>query len=331
MNQFRNFVFIVLLFSLIQCGASKLEEGDDLYNQKNYNQAITSYLEYKKANPDDKSVNPKIALSYMNKGNQLYKNTRNVETFSGNYEKAQNFLESGITAPQHKEEYSDLLYDLALAYKKAQSENTLQQEQYFDYTLDYLSLALDYNPNNKKADSLLSKIYQDNFQEMYNKGVQFYERAQKERNNADLYLSAENYLAKAVAFSFGDEQAQKYLSKARQNTLGILKSHYPLSFCVPAYKKDNSTFFVDITAQNFSTEAITFELSKLKLTSFEGEVFEIDSKKSAELEKTIADKTVIEPRKRIEGQLVFSIKADARLETISYIIDDKNTVKKYFP
>jgi tetratricopeptide (TPR) repeat protein len=331
MNRIYAFVFLVLTIFLVQCSGSKLEEGDDLYNQGNYSQAINSYLEYKKSNPDDKSVNPKIALSYMHKGNQLYKKTRNIETFNGNFKRAQDILETGFTVPQHKKEYSDLLYELAVAYKKTPSENTLQKEQYFDYTLDYLSLALDYNPDNKKADSLISKIYQDNFQQMFDKGVQFYDRAQKEKNNPDLYLSAESYLSKAVAFSFGDEQAEKYLSKTRQKTLGILKSHHPISFCVPAYKIDKGIVFIDLTAQNFSNEPINFELSKLKLTSFDGEVFDIDLQKTKALEKAIVDKTVIAPRKRIDGQLIFSIKPNVRLETISYQVDDKNSVIKYFP
>ncbi len=142
MNQLSLLIFLMFAFFLLQCGGSKLEEGDQLYAEGNFSHALNNYLSYKRDNPQDKSVNPRIALSYMNRGKELYEKKHNIESFSGNFEKATKFLGDGFTQADHKLQYSQLLYDLAYAYKKARPQNEIQKEQYFNNTLDYLSLAL---------------------------------------------------------------------------------------------------------------------------------------------------------------------------------------------
>jgi len=331
MKQIILVAIILITFFILQCGGSKLEEGDQQYAEGNYTHALNNYMSYKKDNPQDKSINPRIALSYMNRGKELYKKTRNIDTFSGNFEKANKFLKEGFTSPDHKSQYSELLYDLALAYKDTKPQNEIQKEQHFNNTLDYLALSLEANESNQKADSLLNQIYDENFQKMFDKGTAFFNRAKKERNNPDLYLSAERYLIKAVEFNPGSDEAEKYLSNTRKQTLGILQSNYPFSFCVPNYKKQSKIVFIDFTVQNFSTETIVFELDNLELISDMGEVFKIDLKKTAELENAFVDKTKLEPRKRINGQMVFSFASGKNIESISYNYNDETVISKYFP
>lgn len=331
MKQSTFLIFFIFTFFLLQCGGSKLEEGDQQYAQGNYTKALNSYMSYKNDNPHDKSINPRIALSYMNKGKELYAKTHNIETFSGNFEKANNFLGEGFTLPDHKLQYSELLYELAHAYKVTKPQNEIQKEQYFNNSLDFLALSLEANDNNQKADSLLSLIYDENFQKMFEKGTTFYNRAKKERNNPDLYLSAERYLTKAVEFDPGNEEAEKYLNSARKQTLGILQSNYPLSFCVPNFKQKANFVFIDFTIQNFSTEAIIFEMDKLEITSDAGEIFKVDLKKTTELEKAFIDKTKLQPRKRVDGQIVFSLAPDTKIESLSYNYNDETVFTKYFP
>ncbi|KAA3613186.1 MAG: DUF4352 domain-containing protein [Calditrichaeota bacterium] len=330
MKQLVLLIFIVSTFFLLQCGGSKLEEGDQQYAQKKYTHALNNYLAYKKDNPQDESVNSKIALSYMNRGKELYTKTRNIETFSGNFEKANKFLGNGFSTTEHKNEYSELLFDLALAYKATKPQNEIQKEQYFSNTLDYLAMALDNNENNYKADSLLNQIYDENFQKMYDKGIAFYNRAKKERNNPDLYLSAERYLKQAVEFNSASEEAEKYLSKTRKETIGILQSNYPFSFCVPNYQKKANIVYIDFTIQNFSTETITFEMDKLQLISTMGDAYKVDLKKTEELENAFVDKTKLEPRKMVDGQIAFVFAKDAQIESLNYFYEDKE-ITKYFP
>lgn len=329
----KHILFLIFVSSLliIQCGGSQLEEGDVSYSKGQYTQALNNYLAYKKSNPDDKGVNAKIALAYMNRGRELYANRKNIDAFAGNFKKARNFLENGFTLPEHKKEYSTILYDLAVAYNSTQPQNEIQKEQYFNNTLDYLAMSLDNNPDNYKADSLLSQIYQENFQKMFDKGVQFYERARKEKNNPDLYLSAEKYLSKAVEFNPANDKVKQYLSKTRKETLGILTSNYPFSFCIPNYKQAKNTLFVDLTGQNFSNEPFTFEFDKLELKSLKGEIFKVNPEKTAELKVALKDKSTIQPRKRIDGQLIFDIQPGIDLESIVYNISATERISKYFP
>jgi tetratricopeptide (TPR) repeat protein len=331
MKQFIFFIFFIVIFSLLQCGGSKLEEGDLQYSQGKYTPALNNYMSYKKDNPQDKSVNPKIALSFMNRGKELYAKTRNIETFSGNFKKADQFLEEGFTLPEHKNQYSELLYELALAFKKAKPQNEVQKEQYFNNTLANLNLAMEINENNQKADSLIAMIYQENFKKMYDKGLKFYNRAKKERNNADLYLSAESYFVKAAKFNSSNEDAEKYLSNTREQTIKILQSNYPFSFCVPNYQQKKNIVFIDFSVQNFSTETIVFDLDKLELTSDNGEVFKVDLKKTAELENAFIDQTKLEPRKRVDGQIVFALAPNTVIQSLDYNYNEETVINKYFP
>ncbi|MCB0283868.1 MAG: DUF4352 domain-containing protein [Calditrichae bacterium] len=324
-------LLLVTSFFLIQCGGSKLEEGDANFNKGEYTQALNNYLAYKKANPDDRSVNPKIALAYMNHGKELFAKTKNIDTFSGNFEKAEKFLDNGFTLPEHQKAYSELLFALASAYKQAKPQNEIQKEQYFNNTLDYLNLALDNDADNYKADSLLSQIYQENFQKMFDNGMEFYKRAQKEKNNPDLFLSAEKYLTKAVKFNPGNKEAEDYLSKTRKQTLGILKSNFPFSFCIPDFKQTKNTLFVDLTGQNFSNEKFTFSFDNLELKSLKGNIYKVNPAKTAELKVALQDGQIIEPRKRIDGQLIFDIDPDVKIEAIIYNISPSEHVIKYFP
>ncbi len=331
MKHILSFLFFLFLFSLLQCGGSKLEEGDMQFSKGNYIHALNNYLAYKKENKQDKSVNPRIALAYMNRGNELYKKTHNIETFSGNFEKANKFLDEGFTMPEQKKQYSDLLYKLALAYRESKPQNEIQEEQFFNNTLDYLGMALDNNENNQKADSLLNHIYDENFQKMFDKGLMFYKRAKKERNNPDLYLSAERYLAKAVEFNSGNKDAQKYLADTRKQTLGILQSNFPFSFCVPGYKITPKSIFIDFTIQNFSSDKIEFSLENLELVTIMGDVLKVDLKKTAELEQAFPAKTTLEPRKQIDGQIVFNYGLKDKIETLNYNYKDDTIITKYFP
>ena len=70
---------------------------------------------------------------------------------------------------------------------------------------------------------------------------------------------------------------------------------------------------------------------KTAVTSVNGEIFKIDLKKTAELEKALVDKSSLQPRKRIDGQVIFAAKPGIDLESIVYLLDDGRTIKKYFP
>jgi hypothetical protein len=317
------------LFTLIQCGGSQLEEGDTYYASGDFTRAVNSYLAYKKANPQAKDINSKICLAYFNKGKDLFRRSRNIESYSGNFTKAQEYLDDTFT-PEQKAEYSRLLYDFAIAYRKTKADNDIKQEEYFNNTLDYLQSAIDMDPENTTADSMLSAIYLENFQQMFDKGVKSYNKAKKEKNNVDSYLKAERYFKKAVQFNSSSEEAAQYLSNTRKETIGILESIEPLSFCVTGYKMDKNSCFIALAAKNYSNDVIAVDLNAITLNTEQGDVINVDMKKTAELEKALAQNTQIKPFELIEGQLVYTLQPNTKLQYIAYNIDDKS-VRKYFP
>ena len=330
MKNLSTLILTAFLLTLIQCGGSKIEEGDAFYADGDYTRAVNSYLEHKKSDAQAPGLDNKIALAYFNKGNQLYNKSRNIKSFAGNYEKAQeNLAESSLTAEQ-KAEYSTLLYNLAIAYRNSRPNNDIEEEQFFNNTLDYLQLAVNIDPQNTSADSMISHIYTENFQEMYEKGVNAYTRAKKVKDNIDHYLRAEHYFEKAVQFNSSDEDAQKYLSNTRKETLGILENIQPFSFCVPNYKIEKNTCYIAVAARNYSNDPMALDLKALTLNTTDGKVINVDLKKTAELEKALSE-TTLKPFDLVEGQVVYSLEPNTDIEYIAYNVDEEKTVKKYFP
>jgi tetratricopeptide (TPR) repeat protein len=324
-------VLLAFLLMLLQCGGSNLEEGDASYAAGEYTQAINKYLAFKKSNPDNSDVNGKIALAYFNKGKQLYGRSKNIDAYAGNFEKAQNYFDESTLTANQKSEYSLLLLDLASAYYRTKPINDIQKEQYFNNTLDYLSMAIENDPANTAADSMRNKIYMDNFQKMFDQGMKFYNQAKKEKNNADLYLSAENYFTKAVKFKEDDAEAIKYLNASRNETLGILQNIYPLSFCVPSYKIQKNVCYAAIAVKNYSNDPIIFDLNDLTLNTEDGQTINVDLKKTAELEKAMPETSTLKAWALLDGQVVFTLPGNVQLETITYNHNNEKTVKKYFP
>ncbi len=325
-------LFLITLFSflLLNCGGSPMEEGDKAYNQGEYNLALKNYFEYKKENPQDNSINAKIALAYLHRGHDLFSRTRNISTFESNYEKAQKYMEDGFTDPAMQKEYSNMLYEFGMAYRMARPENEIQEDQYFDNTLEYLNLAIETDPGNMKADSTLAAIYDENYQKMFDRGTKYLEAAKKSKNN-DYYLSAENFLSKAVQFNPASEEARKKLSDARKETLKILKYYNPVSFCVPGYKKSKKDLFVAITAQNVTEDPFELKTGNFELTCKDGTVYKVDTEKTAKLEKALTDNNKINPNKLLDVDVVFTIDNSKELESLAYVFEDGRSFKKYFP
>ena len=329
MKNLSTLILTVFLLTLIQCGGSKLEEGDAFYASGDYTRAVNSYLEYKKSDAQAPGLDNKIALAYFNKGNDLFNRARNIKSFAGNYEKTQDYIDESTLTAEQKAEYSKLLFNLAVAYRNSRPNNDIEEEQYFNNTLDYLQMAFNINPQNTSADSMISHIYAENFQEMYEKGLNAYNRAKKFKQN-DLYLRAEHFFERAAQFKSGDEQAQKYLSNTRKETLAILENIQPFSFCVPNYKIEKNTCFIAVAAKNYSNDPMALDLNALTLNTTDGKVINIDLKKTAELEKAL-NETTMKPFDLVEGQVIYSLAPNTDIEYIAYNVDDNMTVKKYFP
>lgn len=326
------YISILLLAAvfLLQCGGSDLEEGNANFADGKFTQAINNYKAFKKDNPDNKEIDARITLAFFNKGKQLYDKSKNIASFSGNFEKGQEYLPEDWPSQDLQNQYSDLLYELANAYYTTNPENSVQKEEYFNNSLEYLDQALSFNPENTKADDKLKEIQHANFQKMFDSGMAKFKEAKKTKNS-DLYISAEWYFKKAVEFSGGNAEAEKYLNDTRKQTINILSYRVPLNFCVTGYQVKNGTCFIALAIQNFSDANIAFNLNSLILKTTDGDEVKPDIKKTIELEAGMKDKSDLAPHKLVEGQLSYTVKSGAKLAELAYHHSEKTIVTRYFP
>jgi len=323
-------IFLFLLF-LWGCGGDPLVEGDKAYAEGKFNQALKNYFEVKKTQPENQSVNEKIALCYAQKGLDLYSRTKNLNSFVGNIEKAQKYIPESETTAEFNKEYSQLLYQLALAYHKAKAENPIQEEQFFTKTLDYLDEAILLDYENNQADSLLTTIREANFQKMFDKGTTFYNRAKKEKTNSELYLSAEFYITRASNFDPTNEDAQKYLKQVRQKTLSILDLNNDFPMAIANKKYTATHLLLDITALNYMGETINFDPANLKIVDLDNNEYGIDKKESEKYDRALTQAVTVENRKTVDGNVAFKISKKVPISHLEYVVNNENTSKKYFP
>jgi hypothetical protein len=150
-------MFIIFSATAMNCGSDPAIEGDKAFQNENYNIAIKHYLQAVKDKPEEKQVfEEQIALSYMLRGQKLYSRSKNVKAFSGNFEKGAGYIP---VEPSKKfnQEYSKVLFDLAVAYLSSRPENEIQKEEYLNKAIGYLEDANVYDNTNSSADSLFSK------------------------------------------------------------------------------------------------------------------------------------------------------------------------------
>lgn len=327
-----SFLSIVLfLIFLWACGGDPLAIGDKAYAEGKYNEALKNYFEAKKAQPENQTIDEKIALCYAQNGRELYSRTKNLNSFVGNIEKAQKYIPENETTTEFNKVYSQLLYQLALGYHRAKAENPIQEEQFFAKTLDYLDEAILLDYENNKADSLLTLIRDANFQKMFDKGVKFYERAMKEKTNGELFLSAEFYIKRASSFDPTNKDAQKYLKRVRVKTLRILDLNDDFPIAIANKKYTTTHLLLDITALNYMGEPVSFDPSKLKIVDFENNQYGFDNKETEKYDRALTQAVNVENRKTVDGNVAFKISKKIPISHLEYVVNDEKTSKKYFP
>ncbi len=329
-------VMSIVLISLLSltafnCGSDPAVEGEKAFQSANYMLAIKHYIEAKKENPDNKNAfDEKIAISYMLRGQELYNRTKNVKSFSGNFEKALDYIPDNPSA-DFNQQYSEVLYSIANAYMNARPENEIQKEEYLNKTLNYLEDALVNDENNSNASELLDKIKSDNFQKMLNKGKDFYSKAGRTKNN-DYYINAEYYFQRAAYFDIHNKDAEKMLSKTRKKTLSILNNRDDLAMAVADMSRQSQNLILDLTIKNYATSPITLDIKNFEIVDVNGNSYKINEQMMNEKfkDKKLKNQKLAE-LKLAEGYIVFSIPKKAKIDYMGYQLSEEETAKKYFP
>lgn len=321
---------VVFALVFIQCAGNPEAEGDELYAQGKYKQAIAKYQQVKKSQPQNTTIKEKIALAYMQTGKQLFEKRKSIKAFIGNSDKAQEYLpEEG--SPEFKNEYSKLLYQLAVAYNTVKPDNEVQKEQYFTSVLDNLEIALAYDENNTEADAMLSEIKAANFQKMYDKGMDFFKHAKKEKNNGNLYLNAEFYLKRAVLFDEDNKDARKQISLVRKNTLSIPNFNTDFPYAISDRQYKGAHLLIAFTSFNNIGIKMKFDPSKLLLVDIDENEYSIDKKQTAKFENGLTEVKTLKVDERIDCDFAYKISKSVKLSHMSYEMDNGVVVNKYFP
>jgi len=320
-----------LTFLAIQCGSDPAVEGDKAFESANYNLAVKHYLEARKQNPAEKQAyEEKIALSYMLRGKTLYEKSKNIKSFSGNFEKSSEYIPES-PSDYFKKEYSKILFALGNGYLKSSPENEIQKEDYLNKSIQYLEDALFNDENNVSADSLLAKIKVDNFQKMLNKGNDFYTKAGKTKNG-DHYITAEFYFQRAAYFDIYNKEAKKMLSKTRKKTLSVLNNREDFAIAVADMSRQNKSLILDLTIKNYATNPVSIDIKNFELVDLDGKTYPMDNgmMDSKFKGKGLKNQKLAE-LKFADGIIVFSIPSKVSIDYLGYSLHEDETVKKYFP
>ncbi len=325
-------LLLLMMVTLIyRCGSNNEAEGDQAYAGGKYDQAINYYLKAKKERPEDASIKGKIALSYMQKGLFLYRRTQNLEAFTGNFEKAKDFIPKENPTVHFDTTYSRLLYELARAYHEARPANEIQKEQYFNNKLKHLEKAIQIHAENQAARDFLQQIREDNFQRMYDKGLSLFKQARRERRNGDLFLSAEYYLRKAVDFDPQNVEARNYLKQVRNETISILDMDQILPIAVAAQKQMGGRRLLDLAVLNNSGETLVFDPNQLTIVDRRGNSHAFDPEETKRYEGGLTEARTLKAREQLNATIAVALPASAEADRLVYKIDDEETVVKYFP
>ncbi len=328
--KFKILLLALLSYLFICCSGNPEAEGDKLYRQGQYNQALTYYFKAKELQPSNPVIQEKIVLTYLNRGAALYRKTDNIETFIGNFDKAQNLFPDTTTSSSFDKAYSELLYEYALAFHRSEPTNEIQKRRYFNNSIDYLQEAIAYDPENQAADSLLSAIKKANFQRMFDKGMAYYDQARKDRHNR-LYLDAEYYLSRAVSFDPASDEARKSLKRVREKTLSIADLTRSVAIAVTGKKYSGNHFLIEFALINNMHDPIDFNPENVILVDIEENTYQYDPEKTSQFKDGLSESSSLKYQEKIQGAMAFEISRAKLLKLIRYQREDGTTAEKYFP
>ena len=274
-----NLLFVLLLvFVVLSCSSDPIAEGDKLYQQGEYTQALKMYGEALKAQPQNMVLREKAALATVKVGQQLYQRRKVISPFAKRYEDCLALIPEN-PSPEFSKEFSMVLYELAMAYMAKKPQNNIEKRENFDKVLTYFDEALFYDPDNATADEALRKFQEEHFAEMLEKGNNYYAKARKEKNDL-YYLNAEYYFKKANEFKPDDDESMKMLTKVRKINLDKINPDidFPLAVSGSVVKDDYTGILVYLenrSSASINLLAVMFTLIDKESNEYNGEATDV--------------------------------------------------------
>jgi hypothetical protein len=328
LNHIITAAIVIILF--IACGSDPIVEGEKAFQAEQFTQAAKFFAEAKKKDPSNTLMDEKIALCLMRHGEKLYEKAKNIKALSGNFEKGMEKIPEKTSA-EFKKEYSRLLFVLGKAYNDAKPENDIQKSEYLENTLNYLDQALYEYENNTAAEELLQSVQEANFEKMFTKGKELFEKGKKTKN-FNLYLNAEYYLNQANKFASDNTEVSKLLSKVRAEAISVPNISGEMGFAIADISREPNSIILLVYLQNYLSDPATIDPKNFELMDMDGNTYPLDPETMAKLDAKLLLKTKkIKELEVAEGIIAFKAAKSVKLEYIGYFLDSGKNIKKYFP
>jgi tetratricopeptide (TPR) repeat protein len=318
---------------IFSCGKDPGVEALRAYESGDYSLAIRLFEQARQQSQNDTLFQEKLALAYLFRGKELYAKTRNIESFSGNYEKAKKHIPDRHSET-FKGTYSELLVELARAYTVAKPETEMDEETFFNNSVEIVKMAIAEDSTNQAAHKLLADIKQDHFQGLLDRAKNLYQRAGRTAD-PDLYFVSEYVFKQARELDPANEEIDKYLRLILRKTLGVLNYREGVALAVTGFDRGRGRFSVNVAVKNYLQNPLHMKLENFRLVDGNGTSYPLDPKAMKQNEllgrQVLADRQLDEEDPLAEGNLVFTVPDTVDIHHIAYLYQNTKTTKRYFP
>jgi tetratricopeptide (TPR) repeat protein len=323
-RQFFIGAFIGLALLLTGCSKGFMESGDEAFQQQNYTEALKYYLEAAKEFPNDPALKEKIALSYFREGELFYEKRQTVKGFEARVNSGLAYLPDN-PSPELLSATSDIHLKLAIAYKNTKADNPFQQKKNFETSLKFLEKSLGYDSSNVEANQIMRKFKEENFIEIFEKGMTAYTKGSKDPLQ---YIAADHYLTNATFLDPSHSEAAKYLNLARKKALNVLDPGFAVPIAITDQMENTDYVAYLVVVYNLLPEHLSVSAGNLYLIKKDGK--EIRGKTSGQFTTPLVDKTIANGEETA-GVVAFPLPADRNFTRLEFRSNGKMLGYKNLP
>jgi tetratricopeptide (TPR) repeat protein len=332
-NSIKIITISIICIFIFHCGENIEQQADKAFKEGKYTQVIKLLSEEYKNDTTNYSFAEKIALSYLLRGDLLFKKTGNVEALKGNIKEAKDYFPKN-PSDSLKTNYSKILYNLAEHYMNTKAKNVTEAEDFYHQAVVALKEALVQDSTNSDAKTLMVKIKDKHFQRLIDKAKSLYSKGERTRD-VELYFSAEYYLNNAAEFDPDNYEIKLYRSRIKRKRLGVLDYRDGLSFAIMNYRQERQNFIMHLAIKNYLSDSVAIRLDNFELVSIKGDTFQVNKReiKARKLfgDKCIENTTLNRQNRYTEGIIVFLVPKDSTdISYLAYKMNNNRVVRKYF-
>jgi len=323
---------LFLCLMLTHCGNDAWQNSKTAFAAGDYNETLKLLGNVKGDVAYSNEYYELVSLAYMNRGKQIFDKTKNIEAFKGNYRQSQKVLPKELSQ-DFRSKFSMLILDLAEGCLCCQSDEFIQRKNAFDFTIQILKTANEYDSTNTEIQILFGEANRKYFQDLIAQANQLYKDAQK-KGNPSLYISARDYLELASKIYDENQEIKSLKTKIRKNLLPVLDKTDGLALAITDKISEKGFYKIMLAIENFLKEPALIDPANLQLVDRNGKSYQIDIKEMElyevmgrrNLKKTKLDRS----NPYTDGIVIFSVPEKVQIDYLSYIYNQEELTRKYF-